>query len=447
MARLERERLARAEADAAAQAAHRRPVPVRLGLNDYRCVMHAHSDLSHDSRGTSAEIAAAAREAGVEAVFLTNHPQDRLDVVERGPRGRIGGVLFVPGAETRGFLAFPGDGRLPGPGLSDREFAQAVRRSGGLVFAAHPEERADWDVPALNGMEVYNTHADFQEEAELLKGLRPRDSQGWARLFGLLEAFRLHPQAAFAALADRPAENLRRYDLQCAVGPFTAVAANDSHQNTGFVVRGGADGRLVVEDPLGERLGELDPAHTPAARLLFGEPAPGREALRRVLDPYVVSFRHVSTHVLADAAAERSLRRALALGRTYVAFDWMGDPSGTVFRAFRGRESHPPGARVRGGGGLRLQAALPLPARVRILRDGAVVEEREAALVEAPGDSPGVYRMEADLRIGGEWRPWILTGAIRVATPRPAASHRPRGGSTTVSTTSARVRLTTSSGL
>src|SRR5436190_5029287 len=64
-------------------------------LLDLRCILHCHSDLSHDSRGTMEEIVAAAKRARVEALFMTNHPQQQ-DVVAAERREEIDDVLIVP---------------------------------------------------------------------------------------------------------------------------------------------------------------------------------------------------------------------------------------------------------------------------------------------------------------------------------------------------------------
>src|SRR5207244_12141242 len=69
--RLSADYLKQAHADVEAFARARQPVALKTGYNDYRCVIHAHSYLSHDSRGTIQEVAAAAKSAGVDAVFLT----------------------------------------------------------------------------------------------------------------------------------------------------------------------------------------------------------------------------------------------------------------------------------------------------------------------------------------------------------------------------------------
>ncbi|MFM7151956.1 MAG: hypothetical protein ACKO23_19180 [Gemmataceae bacterium] len=65
--------------------------------------------------------------------------------------------------------------------------------------------------------------------------------------------------------------------------------------------------------------------------------------------------------------------------------------------------------------GMKLSAALPLPALVRLMRNGEEVERREGQndfAHEIP--QPGVYRLETWLKIDGEYRPWILSNPIYV---------------------------------
>src|SRR5262249_17989106 len=163
-------------------------------------------------------------------------------------------------------------------------------QTGGKIFVAHPEEHKDWSLKGLSGTEIYNTHADFKDEAELISVFRPRNQAGYAKLLALLNAFKAYPQECFAALFDPPLDNLATFEARAKDGPRAAIAGNDYHQNTGFVLRGEADGQIAVEDPLGEKIGMLDANKTPTLKTLFGEPVPGKELFRRVLDPYPVSF-------------------------------------------------------------------------------------------------------------------------------------------------------------
>src|SRR5437762_13634181 len=87
-----------------AQRARIEPLP---GLNDYRCILHAHAEDSDHTGGTLPEMLADAKKAGVHAVLLTDHYRPPRDFIDGRWRGLKDGVLFVPGAEVHGFLAYP----------------------------------------------------------------------------------------------------------------------------------------------------------------------------------------------------------------------------------------------------------------------------------------------------------------------------------------------------
>ena len=105
--RLGLEHLAAAHADVEQLRSKRVEVPPRSGLNDYRCILHAHAEDSDHTGGTLAEMLADAKRAGVHAVLLTDHYRPPRDFIDGRWRGLKDGVLFIPGAEVRGFLAYP----------------------------------------------------------------------------------------------------------------------------------------------------------------------------------------------------------------------------------------------------------------------------------------------------------------------------------------------------
>lgn len=411
--RLERAHLQRVREETQAYRNALQPVSLKTGFRDWRCVLHAHSYLSHDSRGTIEEIAAAAKQVGVQAIFISDHPQEK-DVVAEGAKGMINDVLFVPGSETRGFLLYPGNGKMPPLNVSDRQLADAVKASRGMVFIAHPEEPHDWSIASLTGMEIYNTHTDVNDEADLLRTLQPKDTTGYTQLLVLLNNFQDYPQESFSSLYDHPYDLLKRYDEMCKTRPFTAIAANDSHQNTGFVVVGTQDGKYRIEDPLGEEITTLDLANNSALKLLFGEPQPGKMLFKRQLDPYPVSLGYVSTHILARERSERSLRDALAKGRTYIAFDWIADATGTAFLLKSGSKTYTLGDTVQFKPGMKLQAEVPLNGFMRLMKDGKEIKQSIGRRLDFEVHGAGIYRLEVYLPLGGELRGWIFTGAIRI---------------------------------
>src|SRR5262245_66639723 len=105
--RLSPDRLAAVHADVERLKPRRIDVPPRPGLNDYRCILHAHAEDSDHTGGTLPEMLADAKKAGVHAILLTDHYRPPADFIDGRWRGLRDGVLFIPGAEARGFLAYP----------------------------------------------------------------------------------------------------------------------------------------------------------------------------------------------------------------------------------------------------------------------------------------------------------------------------------------------------
>ncbi len=387
----------------------RREVRLSSSYNDVRALLHVHSAFSHDSRGTIDEIVAAAHEAGVRVIMFTEHPASGYDYFIDGHRGFKAGVLLIPGAETAGFLAFPRRSIQSQKSDTPQAFSDLVRSTGGLIFLSHLEERMDWEIANITGTEIYNTHADVKEETGFLAALRSP-----LTMFSLVGAVKQYPQEVFGALLDYPADYLKRYDQLCQKAPHTGVAGNDSHHNQAYRAKIVDNGKVLVEDALGTRLAMLDPERLFPIKLLTAGKKPGDLIFNLDLDPYARSFRHVSTHIFLTEISELQVRQALVRGRAYVAFDWIADPTGFVYRADRGAENWPVGSEVSLVEDLYLRAEAPLEGRFKLVRDGEVALERSGPAFDFRVDKPGVYRVEVWLNLAGEDRPWILTNPIYV---------------------------------
>jgi hypothetical protein len=386
-----------------------RPGPYR----EYRANLHVHSALSHDSRGTLAEIVAAAKACGTSVVMFTEHPAEHFDYFQDGHRGMKDGVLLIAGAETGGFLIFPTRSLRGLEGGTTQEFADLARGRGSLLFLSHLEERMDWAIQGLTGVEVYNTHADLKDEKRLLSALR--------NPFWLLKAARIvpqYPQEVFSALQDYPADYLRRWDQLCVKAPHTGVAANDAHQNVGLVVRLAEGDKARFEDALGKKLFQADADAIPALQPLRKGKEPGDVLLRLQLDPYECSLRHVGTHLLMTELSEKAAWEALEAGRAFVAFDWLGDATGFDFAGLAGSRRHEMGSRLDFEDGLEVQASAPLPVRWKLLRNGKVFSEATGRSFRLRLAEPGIYRAEAWLSIAGEEMIWALSNPLYVRAAR-----------------------------
>src|SRR5438128_6131672 len=71
--RTSRARLEQVHRDVARLGSLTRSVSAPAPYQDVRDVIHAHSYLSHDSRGTPEEIIAGAKKAGMRVLFMTDH--------------------------------------------------------------------------------------------------------------------------------------------------------------------------------------------------------------------------------------------------------------------------------------------------------------------------------------------------------------------------------------
>ncbi|MGD9721915.1 MAG: PHP domain-containing protein [Pirellulales bacterium] len=390
----------------------RRAVSLTSGYDDVRTLLHAHSAFSHDSRGTIEEIVAAAKEVGVRVIMFTEHPASHYDYIVDGHQGVRDGVLLIPGAETGGFLAYP-KRSIQQDGPRERQaLADLVRSTGGLVFLCHLEERMDWDIQGLTGNEIYNTHADFKDEAKFVAALRSPIT-----LLAMAAAVRQYPQEVFGALLDYPADYLKRWDELCQQARHTGVSANDSHHNQAFRGKITDEGKIQLEDALGQKLALLDPEKIPLLKPLIGDKKPGELMFELDLDPYARSFRHVSTHLLLKEVTPETVWEALQASRAYVAFDWLADPTGFVLRADREPDTWPIGAEVSWAEGLKLRAEAPQAGTFKVVRNGEVIASQEGHTLELPVERDGVYRVEVWLTLAGEARPWILTNPIYVRKP------------------------------
>ena len=422
--------------------------------------IHVHTRRSHDAIGTEAEVARAARAAGLDFVFLSDHRDAASPAAEWAHAARREeGVLLVRGQEIR----VEGVGKV----LVDRldtavvswrggaeSFLARVERDSAFTIVAHPRGRASdmWRPDGASGMAAWEVF-DFADVARrrvadptvvyhlvaLLGGeLAGRAEQNWLRLYR--DGFRDPAVAAFDSL--------------WAAAGRRAVAGGNPRASPG----GRGPGPAARSGPAAARpgptaVGGLD-MH-PKVRLPGG----------RLFPAYASALRTIVNHVALDAPpdsdpveAARALGAAIRRGDVVVSF---GDAAGA--RRFRaglvapggGADARPGagGSRVAGsgpaaaglhvppGGTTRMAAGLLLeagfaadPGRVayRVVRDG-----REVGWWRGPGlswavDGPGAYRIELyrySARLGGlVWnlRPWIFTNPVLVTRAPSHASADPR---------------------
>lgn len=386
----------------------RQAVTNSAGWNEYRGILHSHSEHSHDSEVPFEEILRAITAAGLDFICMSDHCVDGRADFDLQWRGLHGGKLFIPGFEMKdGIMPF---GVASGVVLSNQTdaatLAAQIVANGGVLFFAHPEGQRDWGLPELTGMEIYNIHTDFKRQRGGLRALLP----------DLIVNLRKYPDHIYRKMFNRPTEFLRRWDELNLTRHITGIAGNDCHQNVGFRAFYTTSDTIRIEDTSPDTLKEfkLNWFTRLIAWLCFGRLEPNEKLFHIQLDPYERSARFVNTHILARELSEPAIMDSLRAGRVFIGFDMIADSSG--FRWFAENLS---GLAVMGealgfDNTTRLRALSPLPCRFTILRNGALLYQEEGRALDWTPSRPGKYRVEAELKVRDEWVPWVYANPIEL---------------------------------
>ena len=426
-----------------------RPTPPPAPSTRMAGAIHVHTRRSHDAIGTEAELARAARAAGLDFVFLADHRDagappaewERTALWEEG-------VLLVRGQEIR----VEGVGKV----LVDRldtavvswtggmkSFLARVERDSAFTVVAHPRGRPGdaWRPAGAAGMAAWEVF-DFADVARrrlagpsvayhlvaLVGGeLTGRAEHNWLRLYR--DGFRAPGVTAFDSLwagggQERPAalDRAAMEELEPAAldrpGP-TAVGGLDMHPRARL-----PGGRLFP--------GYASSLHTMINHVaLDAPPGPDPVAAARALG---AAIRRGDVFVsFGDAEGARGFRMAVVTPR-----DWAAPTPGAAASsecvipaagesAALAQAHAPPGGTIHMAASLRLEAGFATdPGRIayRVVRDG-----REVGWWRGPGlswavDAPGAYRVELYRysaragRLVWNLRPWIFVNPVLV---RPSA--------------------------
>jgi hypothetical protein len=362
------------------QLSAQRSAPVESEYVDYKGVIHVHTALGGHSTGNFAELIAAAKANQLAFVIMTEHPQAEFDTAALTLNESHGGVLFINGNEVASssgdrLLLIPG---TPDASLMNQRSTQQVidqqRTRGGLALAAYPAESNNWQSTSVDGIEVYNLFTNSRQISPVVM------------FFDGLWSYRSYGDLMFANFFVRPDESLRRWDeaLVDTNRRLVATAGNDAHSNVG----------LSVNDSTGKQL------------------------LGIKLDPYERSFRTVRTHVLIrkdKPLSRESLLEALAQGHGYISFDIFSAADGFMF-AVTGSDKIM-GDEVSLSSQPRLVVRTPLPARMVLLKNGIVVDQKSGTTAEFSPSGMGNYRVEAYLDLlpaPGQGKPWVISNPIYV---------------------------------
>jgi len=363
-----------------------------------RGALHVHTTES-DGAGTPDEVAAAAAEAGLSFVVLTDHGDATREPA--APR-YVQGVLLIDAVElstTGGHYIAIGLPRAPYRLAGEpRDVIEDVARLGGFGIAAHPDSPKselswrEWQAP-FDGLEWLNADSAWRDER------RPA-------LARALAAYWLRAPETIVSLFDRPGRTLARWDALSKRRRVVAVAGHDAHARVG---------------PRGD-----------------WEPADGGYSLR--LPSYAAAFRAFSLAVDLDEPLSKTDARndskavigAIKSGHVSTVIDALAGPARVWFTAMRdGSVAARMGGEVAPGAATTTIAARLEPAvkgaELMLLRDGTVASRSTSGAVtldHAADATAAVYRVEANWPTapGTPSVPWIVTNAIRVGFPAARAA-------------------------
>ena len=339
--------------------------------NDYKGIIHAHTNIGGHSTGTFEELIKAARANELDYVVMTEHTAELFDTSALTLNGNYSGTLFVNGQEvnttTDRFLLIPGSSEsFQDAKLETPQFLEKYKAQNKLVLVTYPEKLKSPDA-AFDGIEVFSLHTNAKKMNSVLFA----EDALWS--------YYSYPELLLTKYFVRPAENLRKYDELTQTKKLTLFAGTDAHSNIGFHLLG-------------------DDAQNKIVNLK--------------LDDYATVFRTARNHVLLEKdkpLTQENLLNALKNGHSFVGFDALGDASGFTFAA---------GDRIMGdeitlAGKIDLKATAPLAARFVIFRNGEKVFEETATEVNYEAREKGAYRVEAYLdSINFNQMPWIISNPI-----------------------------------
>ncbi len=383
------------------ETSRRPPAPV-TSLNDFKGVLHAHNEWSHDSRGVLAEIIPAAKQAELDFIFFTDHPRTDIDCFPRSYHGTFDDILIISGAEKQRMLVWPLDSLCINWQMEPDSIIRRVVQHGGLVVYAHSERPHHWGNPDFQGMEIYNIHTDIKDEAM------------WKLLPDLIVNKKRYHRWIFRSIFDEQRRILALWDSLNTRRRVVGISANDAHNNQNIRARWLEPGTVEWVGPNADTWYIGQPAWW--QKWLFSPPDTAGWIFKWEIDPYFESFRFVNTHILADRLTPRALAEHLKQGHAYIAFESLASADGFQFFATRsGKFAALMGDSLRFTPDLRLHAESPLPGRIRLVKNGVVIQEqRHTYTAVFSVQEAGIYRGEVALQLDGRWVPWIYTNPIYI---------------------------------
>lgn len=325
-------------------------------------------------------IVSAAQKVGIDFLMLTDH--DHLQARNEGWEGWQGKTLVIVGEEIAPrfchYLAFRTDKPVSygtdHEGKEPQKYIDTVNELGGFGFIAHPDHEGtemfhvkhypwtDWNVNAYAGIGIWDFMTDWQKS-----------------LNGYFTAFLSFLFPAYFLKGPR-AITLERWDRLNQIRKTVGIGELDNHAST---------------------------------KKVFG--------ITFVAFPFHRALKFIATHILTreqfNGDSQHDIDQvyhSLLNGTCYFSLDYFHKPNGFQFLIEQEKKKFFMGDHVHFSGNAQLTVLCPIPALIRIIKNGRQLHNSTGVHLSLPIEEPGVYRTEAYLKYRGKYRPWIFSNPIFV---------------------------------
>ena len=350
-------------------------------FNEYKGIIHAHTNLGGHSTATFDELIKGAEASGVNFVVMTEHTAESFDSSAKTLNGIYKNVLFVGGHEAD---TISGDRFLLVSGSADAfsdakletpQFLEKYHAQNKIALITYPEKFKSWNAN-FDGIEVFSLHTNAKKNTPILA------------IPDFLWSFPGYPEMTLARFFARPDENLQKFDEISQQRKITLFAGTDAHSNIGLHI--------------------------------FGDDA-GNKLINFKFDRYETIFRLVRAHVLLEKEKQlttENLIEAIKNGHLFIGFDVLSNTDGFSFTAENGTDSRIMGDEIALGESVNFKAFAPLKSRFVLFKNGEkIYETKDATEMNFQTKEKGVYRVEVyldGLGADSEKMPWIISNPIYV---------------------------------
>ena len=396
------------------------------GLRVARGIIHAHSLHSHDAcdgqpqingkpnEPCLANLRAGLCETKVDFIMLSEHigdmasqPFEKLLLLRTGDEAVLKNgakvanrikcksgafrPLLMVGAELDRSMPVGLESHVAGAaselkkiyGSKETALDAKLKAAGAVLLQAHTESKplTELSAHALDGVEVYNLHANLDPKIRKTMGLEPLGYLEDVAPFMGKDEKGPEPDLAFVAFFSESKNALEKWTSLLGTRPTAGVLGTDAHQNV-----------LNIKMRDDERM-----------------------------DSYRRMFRWFSNHVRVKTVTFDAIKEAVKKGRGYMVFEVLGTPDGFDFYATAGNTKYEMGASVKVSDSPVLRMTIPTVLGQSPSAKAPVLESR-LIHVDAAGKSkvvikgsgslvsnavaPGAYRVEVRM-VPHHLTPWL----------------------------------------